>query len=186
LIQRINKDTHMKKIFLILLAASSSAAFATDFIDTARVTSVKAVFERVSEPKQECWTEIVSSAGTAGRAEERSAGGAVLGGLIGGVLGSRFGQGNGNTVATGVGAIAGAILGDQAANQDRGQQTAQAPQAREEKHCRQVESFRDVIRGYDVTYHYNGREVTTRMPYQPGETVRVGVSILNDQSPGGR
>ena len=43
-----------------------------------------------------------------------------------------------------------------------------------------MENFRDVIRGYDVTYRYNGRNVTTRLPYQPAETVRVGISVLGE------
>jgi len=175
----------MNKSLLIMLAAiSSGSAFAADYVDTARVISSRAVFERISEPRQECWNETINSTGAVTRpapAEEHSIGGALLGGLIGGVVGSGMGQGNGNTVATGAGAIAGAIIGDRVAEQNAQQQTqtVQVPQMREEQHCRQVESFRDVIRGYDVTYRYNGRNITTRMPRQPGETVRVGVSVLN-------
>lgn len=179
----------MKKNLLIMLAAlSSGTAWAVDFTDTARVISSRAIFERVSEPKQECWNETVSSSGvvTKSAPEERSLGGALLGGLIGGVVGSQIGQGNGNTVATGVGAITGAIIGDRVSNQDatQTQQVTRVPQTREERHCRQIENYRDVIRGYDVTYSYNGREATTRMSAQPGSTVRVGVSVLNDTNPG--
>lgn len=172
----------MKKRFLIMLAAvSSGSAVAADYVDTAKVISSRAVFERVSEPKQECWNETVNSTGTVTQSGsgEHSIGGALLGGLIGGVVGSQVGQGHGNTAATGAGAIAGAIIGDHVANQNA-QQTVQVPQTREEQHCRQVENYRDVIRGYDVTYRYNGREISTRMPYQPGTTVRVGVSVLVD------
>jgi uncharacterized protein YcfJ len=176
----------MKNGFLIMLmTASSGSVLAADYVDTAKVISSRAVFERVSEPKQECWNETVSSTGTVTRSapvEEHSIGGALLGGLIGGVVGSQVGQGHGNTVATGAGAIAGAIIGDRVANQNAQQQTQtiQVPETRVEQHCRQVENYRDVIRGYDVTYRYNGKEITTRLPYQPGETVRVGVSVLDD------
>ena len=132
--------------------------------------------------------ETISSTGTVTRsapAEERSIGGALLGGVIGGLVGSQLGQGNGNIAATGAGAIAGAIIGDRAGNQNEQQtQTVQVPQTREERHCRQVENFRDVIRGYDVTYRYGGRDITTRMSSQPGDTVRVGVSAFNDGNPG--
>ena len=171
----------MKKSFLIMLAAvSSGSVFAADYVDTAKVLSSSPVYERVSEPKQECWNETVGSTGPAQSAPaDHSIGGALLGGLIGGVVGSQVGQGHGNTVATGAGAIAGALIGDRVANKDA-QQTTQIQPPRVEQHCRQVESFHDVIRGYDVTYRYNGREVTTRMPYQPGETVRVGVGVLRD------
>jgi len=179
----------MNKISLIMLAAvSSGSAWAVDFADTARVVDSKAVYERVSEPKQECWNETVNSAGSVSRTapvEEHSIGGALLGGVIGGVVGSQLGQGNGNTVATGAGAIAGAIIGDRVANQNAQQAQAQAtqvPQTREERRCRPVENFRDVIRGYDVTYRYGGREITTRLPYDPGKTVRVGISVLPESN----
>ena len=176
----------MKKNFLIMLAAvSSGAVWAGDFVDTAKVVSSSPIYERVSEPKQECWTETVSSTGTVTKSapvEEHSIGGALLGGVIGGVVGSQIGQGTGNTVATGAGAIAGAIIGDRVANKDAQQQTqtTQVPQTREERHCRQIESSRDVIRGYNVTYRYNGRDVTTRLPYQPGDTVQVSVGVVSD------
>lgn len=180
----------MKKSFLIMLAAvSSGAAWAGDFVDTAKVISSSPVYERVSEPRQECWTETVSSAGVVTKSapvQERSIGGALIGGVVGGVVGNQVGQGTGNTVATAAGAIAGAIIGDRVANpsNQQAQETTQVPQSREERRCRQVENYRDVVRGYDVTYRYNGRDVTTRLPYQPGDTVQVSVGVVSDTSSG--
>lgn len=173
----------VKAIFLFS-ALASSAASAADFVDTARVISSVAVYEKVNTPRQECWTETVSSTGAATRSvpEERSMGGAIIGGVVGGVVGNQVGQGSGNTVATAAGAIAGAIIGDRVANRDQGSrtETTQVPQVREERRCRQVDNYRDVIRGYDVTYRYNGREATVRLPEKPGSTVRVGISVVND------
>ena len=180
----------MKKSFLIMLAAiSSGSAWASDFVDTAKVISSTPVYERVSEPKQECWNETVSSTGVVAKSapvEERSIGGALIGGVVGGVVGNQVGQGTGNTVATAAGAIAGAIIGDRVANQGAAQtQTTQVPQTRQEQHCRQVENYRDVVSGYNVTYRYNGRDVATRLPYQPGDTVQVSVGVVSDTSSGG-
>lgn len=177
----------MKKSFLMVLAAvSSGSVYAADYVDTAKVVSSAPIYERVSEPRQECWNETVSSTGTVTKSApvaEHSIGGALIGGLIGGVVGSQVGQGNGSTVATGAGAIAGAIIGDRVANKDAQQTTTeQVPQTRDERHCRQVDNFRDVIRGYNVTYRYNGRDISTRMSSQPGETVRIGISVLGDES----
>ncbi len=178
----------MKKLFLIMLApVCSGVVWAADYVDTAKVISSTPIYERVSEPKQECWYETISSAGTITKSapvEERSIGGALVGGIIGGVVGSQIGAGEGRTAATAAGAIAGAIIGDRAGNQpgQQEQQTSQAPQVREERHCRQVESFRDVIRGYDVIYRYKGQDVTTKLPYQPGDTVRVGISVMSDNN----
>ena len=177
----------MKKHFLVMLAAiCSGSIWAGDFVDTAKVISSTPILERVSEPRQECWNETVSSTGAVTKSapvEEHSIGGALLGGLIGGVVGSQVGQGNGSTVATGAGAIAGAIIGDRVASQNASQQaqtTQEVPQTREEKHCRQIENFRDVIRGYNVTYQYNGKTATTRLASQPGDTVQVSVGVVGD------
>lgn len=180
----------MKKRFLIMLAAvSSGTAWAADFVDTARVISSTPIYERVSEPRQECWNETVGSTESVTRAApagERSIGGALLGGVVGGVMGNQVGQGHGNTAATAAGAIAGAIIGDRMANpsNQQAQQTSQTPQIRQEQHCRQVENFREVIRGYNVTYRYKGQDVATRLPYQPGDTVRVGISVMGDDNSG--
>ena len=37
--------------------------------------------------------------------------------------------------------------------------------------------FVERIEGYDVTYEYAGREYVTRMPYDPGERIRVRVDV---------
>ena len=173
----------MKKLFSIMLAAvCSGAAWAGDFVDTAKVISSTPIYERVSEPRQECWNETVSTSGAgsgAAPAGERSIGGALVGGVVGGVVGNQVGQGTGKTVATAAGAVAGAIIGDRIANPAT-PQTAQTPQTRQEQHCRQVENFREVIRGYNVTYRYNGRDITTRLPYQPGDTVQVSIGVVGD------
>ena len=37
--------------------------------------------------------------------------------------------------------------------------------------------YEERIDGYRVTYEYNGREYTTRLPYDPGERIRVRVAV---------
>lgn len=103
---------------------------------------------------------------------DRSMTGAVVGGAAGGLLGAQVGNGNGRTAAAATGAIAGAVVGDRVDNR----QTASAPPA---QRCRTVETTRDVIRGYAVVYQYNGRDITTTMPHDPGPTIRVGVTALD-------
>lgn len=210
----------MKKSLLVLsLFPLSGNALAADFTDTARVISSTPIYERVSEPKRECWTETVQVA-----PKERSMGGAIVGGVAGGLLGSQVGGGSGNTAATGAGAVAGAVIGDRVANPDSnrsatgavvggvagavlgsqvgggtgnkaatavggiagaviGDRVANPDQPRTEQveRCREVQTSREVIKGYNVTYRYNGRDVTTTLPYQPGSTIRVGVSVIEDQ-----
>ncbi len=104
----------MKKSLLVVsLISLYGGAYAADFTDTARVVSSTPIYERVAEPKRECWMETVQVT-----PKERSIGGAVIGGVAGGLLGSQVGGGSGNTAATGAGAVAGAVIGDRVANPD--------------------------------------------------------------------
>lgn len=210
----------MKKNLLAwALASVCGGAYAADFTDTASVVSSTPIYERISEPKRECWTETVQVA-----PRERSIGGAVVGGVAGGLLGNQVGGGSGNTAATGAGAVAGAVVGDRVDNPDSnhsatgaiiggvagavlgsqigggsgnkaataaggiigavvGDRVANPDQPRTEQveRCRQVDTSREIIKGYNVTYRYNGRDVTTTLPYQPGSTIRVSVSVVEDQ-----
>jgi hypothetical protein len=95
-----------------------------------------------------------------------------VGGVAGGVLGNQVGRGSGRTAATAAGAIGGAIVGDRIQN-------SQTAAAQPVQRCRTVEGTRDVVRGYTVVYRYNGRDITTTLPYNPGSTVRVGVGIVD-------
>jgi uncharacterized protein YcfJ len=84
------------------------------------------------------------------------------------------GQGNGRTAAAAAGAIVGAVAGDRVDNRVM----AEAPVQR----CRTVETVRETTRGYTVVYHYNGRDVSTTLPYDPGPTVRVGVGVIGSDN----
>ena len=205
-----------KRSLVMVMAAFSTTAWAADYVDTARVVSSTPIYERVSEPRQECWTETVNSS-----APERSMGGAVVGGVAGGVLGSQVGKGSGKTAATAAGAIAGTMVGDNVSNPGTENRSAtgavvggiaggllgsqvgggsgrnaataagaiagaiigdrvanpNTPQSQQVQRCRQVDDYHEEISGYNVVYSYNGREITTRLPYKPGSTIQVGVSL---------
>jgi uncharacterized protein YcfJ len=105
--------------------------------------------------------------------------GAAVGGAAGAVLGNQVGSGSGRTAATGAGAVAGAVVGDRVAT-GANQRAAAQPVQR----CRTVDAGgRDVIRGYRVVYRYNGRDIATTMPYDPGTTVRVSVGAIDSVPP---
>jgi uncharacterized protein YcfJ len=210
-----------KRILVLAMTAWTAHSHAADLVDTAQVVSSVPIYDRVSEPKQECWNEVVNAP-----AQEHAMGGAVVGGVAGGLLGSTVGGGNGNKAAAAAGAIAGTIIGDRNSNPDsagrpiggsllggimggilghqvgggNGNTAATAvgaaigamvgdrmenptsSQAHEQtvKRCRQVENYREVVRGYNVTYRYNGRDITTRLPYDPGSSVQVSVAVMPD------
>jgi uncharacterized protein YcfJ len=144
-------------------------AFASDYTDTARVVSSTPIMERVREPRLECTPEAPPPQNAP--QAERSVIGPIIGGVAGALLGNTVGRGSGRAAATAAGAIAGAIVGDHVGNQP----VATAPAER----CRSVETIRETVRGYTVVYQFNGRDITTTMAYDPGPTVRVGVTALD-------
>jgi len=212
-----------RKILTALIAAlgSGSVIAASEAVDTAQVISATPIYERVTEPRQEC-----SEAAPAAQPKERSVIAPILGGIAGALIGRQVGHGNGRDIATAVGAATGTMAGDAVANPDAnrnytgaavgavaggilgnqvgngrgngaataagtiagtmagdriGARTAAA--GRPAQNCRTVESSREVIKGYNVVYRFNGRDVTTTMPYDPGNTVRVGFSVIEDGAP---
>ena len=163
----------MRKVIsaAVFLAFANAGIAAPDYTDTAQVVSSTPIIERVTEQRQECTPVAAAPA----PARERSLVGPIVGGVAGGALGSQVGRGTGRTAATVGGAVVGTIIGDRVGNAD----ADRAPTAQATQHCRIVESTRDMVRGYTVVYRYNGRDITTTMPYNPGSTVRVAVGIAD-------
>ena len=110
---------------------------------------------------------------------DSSIAGAAVGGAAGAILGNQVGSGSGRTAATGAGAVAGAVVGDRVATG-----TTQRAAAQPVQRCRTIDAGgRDVIRAYNVVYRYNGRDIATTMPYDPGQTVRVSVGVIDSVPP---
>lgn len=149
----------------------AAGAAPTDFVDTAPVISATPIIERVSDPRQECWTET-SAANAPAQGPGRYVA-PVLGAVVGGLLGSMVGSGNGRVAAGAAGAAIGAMAGNAVGN-DYGASAQPA------QRCRTVDNGREVVKGYQVVYRYNGRDVATTLPYDPGRTVRVGTGIIDD------
>ena len=169
-----------------LSAVAAATATAADFTDYAPVVATAPVYERVNAPRQECWTETVAvepappAPGTAGNGAATA--GTIIGGIIGGVAGHQVGSGRGKDVATVAGAVTGALIGNTIGSRNaRDADVVYAePEQRAVQRCRTVDSWQDVVRGYDVTYRYAGRDATVRLPYDPGREVRVAVGIVAD------
>jgi len=158
----------------LMLAALGLGALplaqATDFEDYGRVTRVTPLTEQVNRPRQECRTEYVQVQQPA----ERSAGGSIVGGIAGALIGSQIGSGSGKTAATAAGAIAGAVIGDRTQNQN-----VQAGPVQEQavKQCRMVDAWETRTTGYNVEYDYRGRIYTNFMSHDPGQRIRLRVSV---------
>jgi len=148
-----------------------ATANAADFEDYARVVSVVPQMEQVNQPRRECKTEYVQQVQPRG---QRNVGGSILGGLAGGIIGNQVGGGNGRTAATAAGAIAGAIVGDRLENNENGEATTIEQPVRK---CHTVDHWESRPNGYAVTYEYRGRTHTSIMSYDPGEKIKLHVSL---------
>ena len=158
-------NVQLKLILSFLALGAATAAGAADFEDYGRVLSVTPQVEQVNQPRQECRTEYIQAP------QSRGTGGAIIGGLAGGLLGNQVGGGNGRTAATAVGAITGAIVGDRMENNGNGGGEQQVRQ------CRTIDHWQSRTSGYAVTYEYRGRNYTSVMPYDPGDRIKLHVSI---------
>jgi uncharacterized protein YcfJ len=108
-------------------------------------------------------------------------GGAVLGAIIGGALGNQAGKGDGRKAATVAGAVIGGTIGYQV-DKNNGSD----PQRRVECTASGYYETRELM-GYDVEYQYKGERYVSRLPYDPGNRMRVRVSVVpEDQAYGSR
>lgn len=172
----------MKLHAKFLLAASAGLwalppAHAAEFEDYGRVVRVQPRIEKVRQPRQECKTEYVQV--PVQQAQPRSPGGAILGAVAGGLLGNQVGGGSGRAAATAAGVIAGAMVGDRVTGSNAAPVTDVQEQA--VRQCRTVDAWEERTAGYEVTYDYRGRNYTTVMGRDPGERVRLRVSVEPDE-----
>lgn len=102
-------------------------------------------------------------------------GGTVIGAIVGAALGNTVGKGDGRRAATVAGAVVGGAVGNNIARQ-----RAEA----EARGCQLVEVEREERRvvGYDVEYMYKGEKYMSRLPYDPGNRLRIRVSVTPDDS----
>lgn len=165
----------MKKTSIVVATVLAVAQVnANAFEALATVVGVSPIMEQVNRPTQQCWTET-QQVTHAAPAPQRNFLGAIIGGVAGGLLGAQVGRGNGRVAGAAVGAGVGALTGDAVANRNsyNNPVTTTVPVQR----CRQVDSFQSVTSGYLVTYEYGGQRFSTRLPYDPGNQLRVNVSV---------
>jgi uncharacterized protein YcfJ len=148
------------------------------FYDEAEVVSVEPITRtvRISVPERECWEEEVHYSDAPIHAAD-AARNVFIGGIVGGIIGHQFGSGRGKDAAT----LAGTLIGASVAH-DRAKRRAPAhshERVATEERCRVVNQYQteERIDGYWVTYRYQGESYTTRMPFDPGSSIRVRVQV---------
>jgi uncharacterized protein YcfJ len=134
--------------------------------DVLRVDPVYGVTQ-TTVPRQQCYDQQVVQ-----RDPGNSTAGTILGAVVGGVLGSTIGKGDGRKAATVAGAVAGGAVGNRVSDHGGSYETTQT-------RCREVSTVSEQrqIMGYDVEYRYRGEVYESRLNYDPGERLRVRVSV---------
>ena len=133
----------------------------------AEVVAVKELTETVLTPRERC--QDVQVRHQAPVKDERRIAGTVVGGLAGGLLGSAVGGGNGKTLATIAGAAAGGYAGNQVQKNMQGKDVVTTSEHR----CKTLNEKSQKVVGYNVTYHFDGKDGIVRMPFKPGPTLPV-------------
>lgn len=156
--------------------AFGRAAASQGSYDYAQVLSVEPIvrYVTVQTPVRECWEEqreytVSRRAG--------SPGGTLVGAIIGGVVGNQFGSGRGRDAATVAGTLIGAAVGSDVSRRNADGLTTRHSRPVERCATRYQNHEEERIDGYNVVYRYNGQKYATRMPYDPGERLRVRVDV---------
>jgi uncharacterized protein YcfJ len=124
---------------------------------------------RVRTQEERCDDAPVESA------NGRKVGGTLIGAIVGAALGNQVGKGHGRQAATVAGAVAGGVAGNKIAS-DRAEAQAQGC------HLVEVEREEPKVVGYDVEYMYRGEKYMSRLAYDPGNRLRVRVSVMPDET----
>ncbi len=144
--------------------------------DYAQVISAEPIirYVTVKTPVRECWQD--TEVHVVDRGRRNDAGGALVGAIIGGVVGHQFGSGRGNDAATVAGTLIGAAIGSDAGRKAP-RETVRYERPVERCETTITETQEERIDGYRVLYRYNGQRYSTRMPYDPGNKLRVRVDV---------
>lgn len=182
----------------ITVAQANDRHVATErFTEYGKVISVQPVYRevRLSEPREECWTEQQQVTRYDSTHQQRYQGrnraqhassGALVGSLIGGVIGNQLGRGHGSGSRAGA-TVAGAIIGGAIGNEARADSTRhrrhrpERPviESRPVERCKRVveSRYEQRLQHYNVTYRYKGRTYTTQLPRDPGDRIELQVSV---------
>ncbi|MEO8460187.1 MAG: glycine zipper 2TM domain-containing protein [Dokdonella sp.] len=130
-------------------------------------------YAQISNPREECYEAPGDQRGSDQRGPDNRAGGTVLGAIVGGVLGNTLGKGDGRRAATVAGAVVGGAVGNNIASNNDQRYSGT------ETRCRVVRDRAQErrITGYDVQYRYRGDVYLSRLDYDPGERMRVRISV---------
>ncbi len=164
--------------FVIAISLSDRALASNVDYDYATVIDAQPIIKtvRVSTPRTQCWEEAVTYR-TDYYGDHHRGGNAIIGGVIGAAIGNAVGHRRKNKQ---VGAVVGAVLGASIGNAySSGSGHRQDVSYGLEERCEIIDEthVEERIVGYHVRYRYSNATYSTRMNVDPGDTIRVRVSV---------
>lgn len=175
---------------VVLAFSISSEAFAANIeYDYATVIDAEPIFKsiRVKTPRKHCWQEEVAyetdyyNDRNYSYNNHHKGTSTVLGGVIGAAIGNAVGHRKKNKqVGTVVGAVLGASIGNAYGSQRNHRQNhGQYVTYGTEERCEVIQEthMEERIVGYRVRYRYSNVTYSTRTKVDPGDTIRVRISI---------
>jgi len=158
----------------MLIAGTSLAQVDIDYAQVVEVRPIVQVVE-ISTPQEQCWQEEYLVDRSYGGSQSDTPG--ILGAIVGGAIGNELGS---HKSSQRVGAVVGAVLGHSVARDIMRQH--ESPTVREVETVERCETVfqsheEERIVGYNVTYNYNGQDYTIRTDQDPGDQIRVRVSV---------
>ena len=161
-------------VIFLHLATKSSAENSFEYADVIASVPIYQVV-KVSRPQEQCWEEEIAVDRYSRRHQSNTP--VLVSTIIGGAIGNAVGH---KKSTKRVGAVLGALLGrsigrDIVHNRDRPDYAEYETAQR----CDTVYQRREEERlvGYQVTYLYNGEEYSTRTDFDPGDQIRIQVSV---------
>jgi uncharacterized protein YcfJ len=164
-------------VVLAVLTLASGQAFAETSYKTAQVLESRALYEvvEVSRPQEQCWEEESVVDRYSGDRGSKTP--VIVSTILGGAIGNAVGHNKSNQR---VGAVIGAVLGHSIGRDImRRNEQPSSHEYQTVQRCKTVYHQHEEERliGYRVTYLYNGEEYSVTTKTDPGDEIRVRVSV---------
>ncbi len=171
----------MKNTVLTAVACSLGLAIPTSWAETsyelAPVIESNPIYQvvEVSAPQEQCWEEEIA----VDRYSSRNASNTpvVVSTILGGAIGNAVGHNKSNKrVGTVIGAVLGHSIGRDIMRQNERPEYTEYETV---QRCKTVyeQHKEERLVGYQVTYLYNGEEHSVRTDSDPGDEIRIRVSV---------
>jgi uncharacterized protein YcfJ len=156
------------------LSLSASSETSYEYAQVLNSTPIYRIVE-ISEPREQCWEEEKVAEGYSRRGNSNTP--IIVSTILGGAIGNAVGSKKSNQR---VGAVLGAVLGHSIGRDIvRGRNSQNQQTVETVERCKTVyeQVQEERLIGYKVIYLYEGQERSVRADSDPGEQIKVRISV---------